>query len=221
MSRCTPAGIFNHRQPLAAAHLVGQLPHTVILALITVVFLAVPQTHRLKNKMVVQRSRVKMGCNQHLISVAPHLLRKLNAEPVTLLRRNLSGFEALVRVVSHIATGFAKPFLHGKHLGKCRFRIAINARHGVKLLVFIKRFVLVRRVSDDPRKIMRPCLFGIACILYHIGKAALNLPYLRHRHLHSPLFRDKCPKEFPAPFQADPCTFPCRRNRKAAFALCR
>ena len=57
-----------------------------------------------------------MGGDDDLKIAAPHFLRELHADLVRDVRRDLSGFKGLIRVMSEDTAGFVKPFLRHHHL---------------------------------------------------------------------------------------------------------
>ena len=185
-------------QPLPCAHLVGQVSHTEILALAAVVFLSIPHTDGVKNEMIVERSCVKMGGNQHLIFVSPHLSGKFNTELVALLRRDLAGHETLISMIRNVlSAGLSETLLHVPHFLKSGFHFAVDAGYGMELFAFRHDFLLVGSVFDDVLQIGELRLFRIIAVIDHAGDTILYRPDLRHRHRLRPPFRDKDSEESP------------------------
>ena len=81
-----------------------------------VIFDSVHKGHRIQHKMIVQVIFfVKVGCNNHLITVTPQTGGELYPDFVCHFGCCLSGSKGLIPVVGNRPAFFAKPLFHGKH----------------------------------------------------------------------------------------------------------
>lgn len=90
--------------------------------------------------MVVQRICVQMGGNYDLIILAPHLLCCFHPYLMRFLRRYLTGFEALISMVSHIPTHLSKLPLGGKH---SPIGVVLGAVDGADIHLLIRLFIVL------------------------------------------------------------------------------
>ena len=157
--------VFDHRQPVFPAKLIGNCLHFVVVLAGAVVFDAVRKGYGVDDKVVVQMIFfVKVGGNDHLIAVAPKPGRQLYANLMRQLRRGLAGGKGLIAVVGHRAILLAKPLFHCKHFITGGSGRAVNARHKtVKrcavLAARFLRFLRIDGVADHIGKLL-PVLFG-------------------------------------------------------------
>ena len=107
-----------------------------------------PHIHRICNKVVVISAGVEVGGNKHLPVVPPKPPRRLHADAMAFLRRDLTGLKGLVGVVGHIAASFAEAPLHGSHLPCSGLRPAANSGDGVLLLPLIQGFSFVGSIQQ-------------------------------------------------------------------------
>ena len=84
------------------------------------------------NEMIMIGSSIEVGCDKHLIFIAPHPLCQLHSEPVAQLRGDFTGFEALIGVIGHVTARFAKPLFDCLHFLKSGVPVAVYAgdEHG-------------------------------------------------------------------------------------------
>lgn len=97
-----------------------------MLSLGEVVLATVLEGYGVDTKMVMQMLLVQMGRNNDLKPVAPHLLCQHHAQCVTLLRRDLSGLEALIAVPCNVAVLLTIALLGQDHLLKGNILLAID-----------------------------------------------------------------------------------------------
>ena len=119
--------IFNDRQTVFFAKLIGNTAQFPVCTLVAVKLLTVPHIHRIDDQMIVICAGVKVRSDQHLVLIAPHSFGKFNAEFVGKLRCNFACLKTLICVISHITDRLVKAFLYRIHLGKSRFCGAVYA----------------------------------------------------------------------------------------------
>ena len=130
------------------ADTVRHIPQLVVNLVFCLQLFARPHIHRIHNKVVVISAGVEVGGNKHLPVVPPKPTRRLHADAMAFLRRDLTGLEGLVGVVGHIAAGFAEASLHGSHLPCGGLRPAANSGDGVLLLPLIQGFFFVGSIQQ-------------------------------------------------------------------------
>ena len=119
---------------------------------------------------------VEMRCHKHLIFVAPHLPGKLASETVTLLRRDLTGLEALVGMVSNISATLTETLLHRYHFLRSGVRFAVDTRHGVEAFALVHDLVLVGGIFQDLIQLFEIDLVGVCRIFECLCDIAFDLP---------------------------------------------
>ena len=109
--------VFDYRQSVFPAKLVGNRLHFVIVLACAVVFDAVRKGNCVDDKVIVQMIFfVKVGGDDYLIAVAPEPGRQLYADLMRQLRRGLAGGKALIAVVGHSPVLLSKPLFYRYHL---------------------------------------------------------------------------------------------------------
>ena len=179
------------------ADTVGHIPQLVVDLVFCLQLFARPHIHRIHNKVVVISAGVEVGGNKHLPVVPPKPPRRLHADAMAFLRRDLTGLKGLVGVVGHIAAGFAEAPLGGGHLLRRCFCAAVDTGDGVALLALVQCLGLVGGVDQRLLQIRQPSLLRVAAVVYHAGNAVMDCPDLRHRHRPQPPLRDRPAKAEP------------------------
>ena len=157
--------VFDHRQSVFPAKLVGNRLHFVIVLACAVVFDAVRKGNCVDDKVIVQMIFfVKVGGDDYLIAVTPEPGRQLYADLMRQLRRGLAGGKGLITVVGHRAVLFAEPLFYRQHFITGGGRRAVDARHKAVercavLTACFLRFLRIDGVADYIGKLL-PVLFG-------------------------------------------------------------
>ena len=152
--------------------------------------------HRIQHKMIVQVIFfVKVGCNNHLITVTPQTGGELHSDLVRRFGRDLAGSKGLIPVVGHRPVLLAEPLFYRKHFVAGGSGRAVDTRHKAVercavLAVRFLRFLRINGVADHIGKLLtvlfgqlpvgvefRVCgLFGVLRIDHHLAEPAFHTP---------------------------------------------
>ena len=172
--------VLNDAQAVFQADTVGYVPQALYLGFGIVVFLPVPETDGIEQVIIVQMILIQMRGDENLKPVAPQLSRQGHADIVALLRRDLSGLEALVAVERDIPVCFPVLPLGQDHLLQRRLLQAVDGGD----IVAVRRGRRALNVAGCIPEVLqfRVGLLRVLHIVHQIPEGALDMPQARGRH---------------------------------------
>ena len=122
------AWVFDNRQSILTAKLIGVLTKKPQVCFVVVIVLAVRKGNGVYYKVVMKTLGVEMGGNNDLKSVAPHSLGKFDPDLVRLLWRDLARLEALEAVITDNLACVVPLVFGNHHFISGGSRVAVYAR---------------------------------------------------------------------------------------------
>ena len=180
------AWVFDDRQGILTAKLIGTLTEQPQICFVVVVVHTVRKRNRVHDKVIMQAVGIQVSGNDDLKSVAPHSLGKFNADLVSLLWRNLTVLEALKAVVTDNLTRVAPPRFGNHHFISGGGRVAVYACDKETLFGLILIGGIFHYINHHLQ--IRIGVFGVDGLFWVFGivdwvvKPATHIPYLADRH---------------------------------------
>ena len=180
------AWVFDDRQGILTAKLIGTLTEQPQICFVVVVVHTVRKRNRVHDKVIMQAVGIQVGGNDDLKSVAPHSLGKFNADLVSLLWRNLTVLEALKAVVTDNLTRIVPLDFGNHHFISGGGRVAIYTCDKETLLGLILISSVLHYIDHRLQVGFGVFgvggLFGIFGIVDWVVEPATHIPYLADRH---------------------------------------
>ena len=180
------AWVFNHGQGIFTAKLIGMLTQEPQICFVVVVVLAVRKGNGVYDKVIVQTVRVKVGCDNHLKSVAPHFLGKFHADLVSLFWGKLPRLKALKTVIADNLAFIAPLHFCYQHFISGGGGVAVYTCYKKLLLGLVAVGGVFHHISESLQ--VRFGIFRIGGLFWILGivdwvvEPATHIPYLADRH---------------------------------------